>query len=569
MTKSQFRVLYREFLFRMVDLELLSAHAQGDVSRLLGQFASLFVFVSLLFAGRGAAFGGAHLPLPVLTLFAWGSEQSLIATTMLAVGLLAVVSWDSTFPDRRDVMVLSPLPIRASTLFLAKIAALATALLFTVGILHVLSNLTWPVALGIQSAAHDGRFGAHGFAGWLRVIAAYWISMLGAGAFIFCSVLTIQGFVAMLPRKIFLRLSGFLQMAAFVLFVCVYFLEPGVGVILARHGQGANWQPVVWFLGLFQVLSGSPPTVFTPFAGRACIGLAIALTGAGSAFLLSYFHTLRKIVEQPDILPGAAGLRWLPRFGSPFHTAVVQFSIRTLSRSRLHRVMLAFYLGVGFALTIFFLQVDTTREELLKSNPWHTVSVPLIACGIVMMGFWIVGTRVVFSMPLDLRANWVFRTAPVKAGKPCVEARRRAMLVLSLAPVWLGSGIFYLCIWPWRSTLAHLVILALLGSVLIDLSLGGIQKIPFTCSYLPGKSNFHLTFWLCIGLIFGIVVQFAVFEKDALQAPHRFAGAVAMLAVVLVVTRWWSTPASWETSPVEFEEVPSSSVIQLGLSSNL
>ena len=51
MTKSQFRVLYREFLFRMVDLELLSAHAQGDVSRLLGQFASLFVFVSLLFAG--------------------------------------------------------------------------------------------------------------------------------------------------------------------------------------------------------------------------------------------------------------------------------------------------------------------------------------------------------------------------------------------------------------------------------------------------------------------------------------------------------------------------------------
>ena len=37
MTKLQFRVLYREFLFRMVDLELLSADALGDSSKLLGQ----------------------------------------------------------------------------------------------------------------------------------------------------------------------------------------------------------------------------------------------------------------------------------------------------------------------------------------------------------------------------------------------------------------------------------------------------------------------------------------------------------------------------------------------------
>ena len=44
MSKLQFRVLYREFLFRMVDLELLSP--QGDRSKLLGQFAALLVFIS-------------------------------------------------------------------------------------------------------------------------------------------------------------------------------------------------------------------------------------------------------------------------------------------------------------------------------------------------------------------------------------------------------------------------------------------------------------------------------------------------------------------------------------------
>jgi hypothetical protein len=50
MNKRQFLVLYREFLFRMVDLELLSAHAQGDINKLLGQFASLLIFISMGFA---------------------------------------------------------------------------------------------------------------------------------------------------------------------------------------------------------------------------------------------------------------------------------------------------------------------------------------------------------------------------------------------------------------------------------------------------------------------------------------------------------------------------------------
>jgi hypothetical protein len=43
----------------------------------------------------------------------WGMEHFLISTTMLVVGLFAVLSWDSAFPDRRDVLVLGPLPVRS------------------------------------------------------------------------------------------------------------------------------------------------------------------------------------------------------------------------------------------------------------------------------------------------------------------------------------------------------------------------------------------------------------------------------------------------------------------------
>jgi hypothetical protein len=87
--------------------------------------------------------------------------------------------------------------------------------------------------------------------------------MLTAGAFIFCCVLSVQGIAAqLLPRQQFLRVSSLLQMAAFGLFVTVYFLEPKLvapGQIAAWHSEPyVEWSPAYWFLGLFQQLNGSP-----------------------------------------------------------------------------------------------------------------------------------------------------------------------------------------------------------------------------------------------------------------------------------------------------------------------
>src|ERR1700733_9200902 len=147
MTKLQFRVLYRDFLNRMIDLEILSAHAQGDASTLLGQFASLLIMVSIVLTTVAIAYSGARMPLQGVLMLAWSGEHTMIATTMLVVGLFAVLSWDSTFPDRRDVMVLAPLPVRGRTLFLAKVAAVATALSLTVVTLHVFAGFAWPLAL--------------------------------------------------------------------------------------------------------------------------------------------------------------------------------------------------------------------------------------------------------------------------------------------------------------------------------------------------------------------------------------------------------------------------------------
>lgn len=124
----QFRVLYRQFLLRVVDLEALSIEA--DVTRLFGQFAGVLILFSvlrslgvLIAAARVSALAAASL-LPLI----WQTQQGFLSATMLGAGLIAVISWDNIFPDRRDVMVLGPLPVSPRILLLAKTAAAAAVL---------------------------------------------------------------------------------------------------------------------------------------------------------------------------------------------------------------------------------------------------------------------------------------------------------------------------------------------------------------------------------------------------------------------------------------------------------
>jgi len=194
MGQLQFLVLFRSFLLRVVDLELLSADA--DTTRLLGQFAALFAGISYLFT-----FWLIGAPRGLPKSFLWMMEHFLIETTMVVVGVFSVLCWDSIFPDRRDVLVLAPLPVPASTLFRAKLAALIAALTLSVISLNIFSGLVWPF---LFSSTNGG-----GYIGMARALAAYWVTMLLAGMFMFCCVLGVQGVTSLvLPRQQFLRLSA-------------------------------------------------------------------------------------------------------------------------------------------------------------------------------------------------------------------------------------------------------------------------------------------------------------------------------------------------------------------------
>src|SRR5205807_707474 len=122
---SQFRVLYRDFLVRIVDLELISSH--GDIQKLLVQLTALLAAFSLTFAFYVVRLHTALTSPEMQWRAAAGESEFMIATTMAIAGLLAVLAWNAVFPDRGDCLGLGLLPVRARTIFLAKLAAIGTA----------------------------------------------------------------------------------------------------------------------------------------------------------------------------------------------------------------------------------------------------------------------------------------------------------------------------------------------------------------------------------------------------------------------------------------------------------
>lgn len=571
MVRNQFRVLYHEFLFRLVDREVLSISAQGDASKLLARLAAILVFVSLPFGLMACVVGDPGLSPDAKFELALLSEHTLVATNMLIVGLFAVLTWDSAYPQRLDLLVLGPLPVRASTIFCAKTMALALALSLTVITFNAVPGLLLPFALAPHTATILDLLFTLDF---YRPFGVYWLTMLASGTFVFCCVLIVQGVLVALPRRAFLQLSAVLQIGAFCLFVAGYLLEPALAstnALTAPENQHLlRWLPSYWFLALFPELHGwlggpAHPALIA-LAHRAWIGLAIAIMLAAATFVVSYVRTLRKIVEQPDIVPGMRRVKWLPRFGNAVDTAVTQFSIRTLLRSRQHRVLLSFYVGIGFAIVILFTRAAAQQHPGSSTvNPWRQVSLSALASNILMTCFWILGIRVVAAIPLELRANWIFRLTQIHVPSVYLGAGRRAMYVLGLAPVLALSAGLFLCLWPWQPAVEHLAVLTLVGVTLIELAQYNFHKLPFTCSYLPGKSNLHITFAFCLLLGVNAVYWSARMEYSVLADRT---GYLRLLTILLVVTAfaWWRRArAASEQAELRFEEELAPVIGSLGL----
>ena len=187
----------------------------------------------------------------------------------------------------------------------------------------------------------------------LQLLRGLLAPIAAASTFLYCSVLTVQGFSALLlPRRLFLRLSAILQLVTFGLFLGVYFLRALISnpaVMSPQNQRVLAWSPSSGS-SRFSISSMAHSRRRSPGSPRAWIGLGPPSSEPPppcSLLLADYEEDRRRTG------PGAGSRRLAlgAALGSPLQTALVlQLSVARAHRQ--HRILLAFYLSVVCAIAL-------------------------------------------------------------------------------------------------------------------------------------------------------------------------------------------------------------------------
>ncbi len=106
--------------------------------------------------------------------------------------------------------------------------------------------------------------------------------------------------------------------------------------------------------------------------------------------------------------------------------------------------------------------------------------------------------------------------------------------------------------------------LLVLGFLFADFSLVGFYKIPFTCSYVPGKSNFQFLFWAGLGAFILLLVFMLQIEYPALHSPEHSGYLLAILGTAAMMLRMFNHRQA-KSAVLYFEEPTAEIIIKLGL----
>lgn len=549
----QFLLLAGNFWRRFFENEMLSR--QADMGLGLPHILALVALPGIVvpFLLKLKYIGLAALPEELIPPYTWDDKLFFVSYSMTMIGLLGIVVWDNLLLDKRDFAILSSVPVRTRTVCLAKLAAvLFFPAVFLTSIVHFTPLLMASFLLSVPTMTEPGRY-----------IVAHALAVLAAGAFTFFSV---AGLLAMLVNlfgyRLFRQVSGTIQFSItwiILSFTTLYpkalaGFDPSQGV---EHSV-ARLFPPMWFLGLFEVLLGRSEAGFHQLAAVAVHALVIVGGTALLGTLAMYVFRIAELREHQE-LPGNHSERKPVAFVKsllnqhllrhPLERATFHFMRQTLLRSPRHRLILIGYAGVGFAFAV--------DGVFALFSGWSNVAkagmAPLLSVQLILSFFLISGMRFVFTLPAEVRSNWIFRLTETETSRHYFSGVRKVLL-LGLLPCWLlmPACTFLL---GWGSATIHLLYGLACSLLLMELLLIDFHKIPFTCTYLPGKAHL-LTRWVVYWFAFSIYgYQLAILEDWALRSFWRVSPLITLLLMLVAVLRWWNRRQLGASSLV-FEEQP-------------
>lgn len=576
----QIVLLGRTFFGRLFESDLMPA-GLPQVQLVIGSILLLATPLMLVPLGRAGRYAYLWFVPSSLGQALAIDRVNLITLAMIGMGFAGLVIWEGVFPDRRDVRILSALPLRTTTFVVARLGAIATLFcLLAAGAFAPPTVLFGAIARSYGSPA-----------GLLHGIVAQFIAMAMAAATGFFTIIALQcALLSLLGRAFVERLSVVLQIVCAIALMQLLFFLPYVGGGMRDGNLAPDWLsspqaallPSVWFLGVEEALSGFGGRGTYALALRAVVLTSCAVAGSLLLYAACYRRLIVLALETPagarsrSIAPAlgaaiGAIARRLPGAvrGSPIERAVCTFTIRTLVRSRQHRMLLALYAAVALAIAAGALLPLVLRRD--AAGVFAQPGVAVFSAPLVIMFLVLVGMRGLFAIPVERKANWVVRLVEPADRRAAIDGVRRAMLASCVIPVVLLATATTIPLWGVSTALKHGFFCAMLGAGLTELLLAGLVKIPFTCTYFPGKARLRTLWPLYLSAFMTYAYTMAAFDAFVfVRSPRAFLIASIVFCTAIAALSWWRGRALADVPGLLFEEEdPDAVIASMNLSEGL
>lgn len=487
--------LTTHFLRQLLDFGILSDAGADAVRRMLIGIVAMMVSLGLLltrmylqkytalsemFHDWGSGYKSNREPYQLAVL---GDGALAIALPMLIVGLVVVLVSGSLFPSQIDCRVVLPLGIPKRVVFVSKaLAVIAFTSFFAIAAHLAMMPL---IILMWNSRWSDGALSAQ--------LVAHGVASLGASIVTALGIVAVAGVLLIsVPRsRLHVALIAFRGacLCALVLSIPLALRLPSTGALIASHSPRFYLVPPVWFLSIEQVLLGKATPYFVRLAEIGAAAGLVSLAVAVGSYLFLY-HRLERIIFRTigpsHRFPRAPG--GVPEFlrrRNSATAAIGPFISATLMRSPLQQGVFVLIAAGGAGVVLNSVISDWHAKAL--SNTEDLLRTTVVWAAFVLVFALNVAVRAALVLPLELRANWIFRMTEDETTR--AEELSTVVRTLILLGVLLPLGALFPLEWAvlgWRAV--HCTSIAgLCGLVLVELHMTEWRRIPFTCSYEPSR----------------------------------------------------------------------------------
>jgi hypothetical protein len=463
-----------------------------------------------------------------------------VSYSMITTGLLTVFIWDTLVFDKRDAMVLGPLPLSGRTIVGAKLAALATLLVGSASVVNVTSGLPFAFVTG----GPEGHI--------LRHLAGHLIGTIGGAVFVFCTLVVVRGLLVLVVSAHVAATVGSLLQFVFLSAVLVFMMVP--------TATGQVTPPISWFAALFEQIRGATSQTIPPLARQALIVLPLSIAGAIAIVAGGYWKQMRAALAPSARVAATARLRRrlaaLITGRDRVARATSDFVLTTLARNRVQQAPI----GIAAALGVAIISIAiVTREGGLADLRAPRAAVLWIP---IVIGYWIiVGLRASFVLPTELKSAWVFRAHCQLPSASYWSGVRAAMFAFAIGPALFLNALVVLPLVGWRIAAIHALVVALAIAIAAQFASLLVDGLPFTRAYPPGHAKLKTRWQFYLLGMWAVAYVPVRMEQQVLNDSLGFAVLLmegfAVLAVLEIVgrrrARTWTMPPDSEMDDADPE----------------